>query len=217
MDNHVSTSTSIDPTTVTVGSHVLVKVGCRTIDAVVLDVLENGWRVKSISTGKEFDTTRIVGLNPTPAQADEEAAAEAAPTVEEVPVEPAPAEEAAQPAEPASEEAPVEATTEEPAPLSEEAPAEAAPTTAEAAATEATPRVKKRSLIEAAAEILKESAEPMNTRSMVQAAIERGLWTPTNCKTPEQSLYGAIFREIKVSATPRFRKSATRGAFEYVS
>lgn len=82
---------------------------------------------------------------------------------------------------------------------------------------EATPRVKKRSLIEAAAEILKESAEPMNTRSMVQAAIERGLWTPTNCKTPEQSLYGAIFREIKVSATPRFRKSATRGAFEYVS
>ena len=52
---------------------------------------------------------------------------------------------------------------------------------------------------------------------MVKAAIERGLWTPTNCKTPEQSLYGAIFREIKVSAAPRFRKSATRGAFEYVS
>jgi len=178
MDNHVSTSTSIDPTTVTVGSHVLVKVGCRTIDAVVLDVLENGWRVKSNTTGKEFDTTRIVELNPIPAQADEEAAAEAAPTVEEVPVE----------------EAPAEATTEE-----------------------AAPRVKKRSLIEAAAEILKESAEPMNTRSMVQAAIERGLWTPTNCKTPEQSLYGAIFREIKVSAAPRFRKSATRGAFEYVS
>ena len=206
MDNHVSTNSSIDPTTVTVGSHVLVKVGCRTIDAVVLDVLENGWRVKSISTGKEFDTTRIVELNPTSAQADEEAAAEAAPTVEEVPVEPAPAEDAAQPAEPASEEAPAET----PAPAAEEAPAETP-------AAEATPRVKKRSLIEAAAEILKESAEPMNTRSMVQAAIERGLWTPTNCKTPEQSLYGAIFREIKVSAAPRFRKSATRGAFEYVS
>jgi len=186
MDNHVSTSTSIDPTTVTVGSHVLVKVGCRTIDAVVLDVLENGWRVKSCSTGKEFDTTRIVGLNPTPAPAAAEAPAEA----------PAPAEEA-----------PAEATTEEPAP----------PPAAEAPASEAAPRVKKRSLIEAAAEILKESAEPMNTRSMVQAAIERGLWTPTNCKTPEQSLYGAIFREIKVSEMPRFRKSATRGAFEYVS
>ncbi len=93
----------------------------------------------------------------------------------------------------------------------EDAPAEESP------ASEATPRVRKRSLIEAAAKILKESAEPMNTRSMVQAAIERGLWTPTNCKTPEQSLYGAIFREIKVSATPRFRKSATQGAFEYVS
>jgi hypothetical protein len=201
MDNHVSTSSSTTTSeSVTVGSHVLVKVGRRTIDAVVLAVLENGWRVKSISTGKEFDTTRIVELNPTPAQADEEAPAEAAPTADEAPVE----------------EAPAEANTEEPAPLSEEAPA-AEGAAEPVPATDATPRVKKRSLIEAAAEILKESAEPMNTRSMVKAAVERGLWTPTNCKTPEQSLYGAIFREIKVSATPRFRKSDTRGAFEYVS
>ena len=146
--------------------------------------------------------------------ATEEAAAEAPAPAEQGAV----AEEEASATEPAlvAEEAPVEAAT-----PAEQAPAEQAPATeaapAEAAPAEATPRVKKRSLIEAAAEILKESAEPMNTRSMVQAAIERGLWTPTNCKTPEQSLYGAIFREIKVSATPRFRKSATRGAFEYVS
>ena len=204
MNNHVSTS--IDPTTVTVGSHVLVKVGCRTIDAVVLEVLSNGWRVKSCTTGKEFDTTRIVGLNPT-----------AAPATDEAPVEPAPAAEAPAEAPAPVAEAPVEQAPEEEAPATEAAPAEGAAPAAEVPAAEATPRARKRSLIEAAAAILKESAEPMNTRSMVQAAIERGLWTPTNCKTPEQSLYGAIFREIKVSEMPRFRKSATRGAFEYVS
>jgi len=180
MDNHVSSSTSSESGTV--GSKVLVKVGRQTVEAIVLDVLNTGWRVKSITTGKKFKTSSIVTLLTPPA--------------EEAPVAEAPAEPAT------VEAAPVE---------------DAAQSTEPGAAEEAAPRVKKRSLIEAAAAVLKESSEPMNTRSLVKAAVERGLWTPTNCKTPEQSLYGAIFREIKVSSTPRFRKSATRGAFEYVS
>ena len=48
------------------------------------------------------------------------------------------------------------------------------------------------------------------------AAAEKGYWSPTACWTPEQTLYGSIFREIKTKEQPRFRKSATRkGSFEY--
>ena len=77
---------------------------------------------------------------------------------------------------------------------------------------EATP-TKKMSLMDAAVAVLKDSGEPMNTREMVKAAAERGYWTPTACKTPEQTLYGSIFREIKTKAQPRIIKSETKGKF----
>jgi len=70
------------------------------------------------------------------------------------------------------------------------------------------------SLLDAAAEVLRLNDTAMNTREMVRQAIERGLWIQTKCRTPEQSLYGAIFQEIKSGKSPRFRKSDRRGAFE---
>lgn len=77
-----------------------------------------------------------------------------------------------------------------------------------------TPKPKKLSLIDAAFAVLSNAGEPLNTREMVKLATEAGLWTPTSCKTPEQTLYGSIFREMKVKEFPRFSKSATRkGAF----
>ena len=72
---------------------------------------------------------------------------------------------------------------------------------------------KKMSLMDAAVAVLKESGEPMNTREMVKAAAEKGYWTPTACKTPEQTLYGSIFREIKTKAQPRIVKSEVKGKF----
>ena len=51
---------------------------------------------------------------------------------------------------------------------------------------------------------------------IIAKAVEMGLWTPTGAKTPEQTLYSGIFREIKTTEEPRFRKSATRkGSFEH--
>ncbi len=73
---------------------------------------------------------------------------------------------------------------------------------------------KRISLMDAAVAVLKESGEPMNTREMVKAAIERGYWTPTVCKTPEQTLYGNIFREIKTKEHPRIVKSDVKGKFQ---
>ena len=72
---------------------------------------------------------------------------------------------------------------------------------------------KRMSLMDAAVAVLKESGEPMNTREMVKAAAEKGYWTPTACKTPEQTLYGSIFREIKTKAQPRIVKSDIKGKF----
>lgn len=73
---------------------------------------------------------------------------------------------------------------------------------------------KKLSLLDAAFEVLKGSEFPLSPKEMVAQAIEAGLWIPTAAKTPEQSLYSAIFREIGGKEFPRFSKSATcKGAF----
>ena len=87
-----------------------------------------------------------------------------------------------------------------------------APETEDAEIAEEPPR--KLSLANAAVEVLRQENKPLNTRELVKLATERGLWTPTACRTPEQSLYGAFFLEIKNSDSPRIRKSAERGKFE---
>ena len=81
--------------------------------------------------------------------------------------------------------------------------------------TTAPRKEKKLSLMDAAVEVLKQSGEPMNTREMVKAATDSGLWIPTDCKTPEQTLYGSIFREMKIKENPRIVKSTVKGKFEY--
>ena len=75
---------------------------------------------------------------------------------------------------------------------------------------------KKRSLLDAAVEVLRLAKMPMNTREIIEAAIELKLWTPTGAKTPEQTLYGAIVRENKTKEQPRIVKSDIKGKFIYV-
>ena len=97
----------------------------------------------------------------------------------------------------------------EPDPIEDEAPNPAPE------CTTAPGKEKKLSLMDAAVEVLKQSGEPMNTREMVKAATDSGLWIPTDCKTPEQTLYGSIFREMKIKENPRIVKSSVKGKFEY--
>ena len=97
----------------------------------------------------------------------------------------------------------------EPDPVEDEAPNPAPE------CTTAPKKEKKLSLMDAAVEVLKQSGEPMNTREMVKAATDSGLWIPTDCKTPEQTLYGSIFREMKIKENPRIVKSSLKGKFEY--
>lgn len=111
--------------------------------------------------------------------------------------------------QPTAEAEPVEEQPAEPQPAAEE------PEAPEAEPAPEAPRARKMSLLDAAIEVLKLEAKALNTRDMVKQAIERGLWIQTSCKTPEQTLYGAIFREIKESEHARIRKSEKRGLFEY--
>ena len=74
---------------------------------------------------------------------------------------------------------------------------------------------KKRSLLEAAVEVLRIAKQPMNTREIIEWAIELKLWQPTGAKTPEQTLYGAIVRENKTKESPRIVRSDIKGRFIY--
>ena len=168
-------------TNATIGSKVIVKVGCREIDATVIEVTENGCQVKSLASGKEFSTTRIIRI----VEPEESQPAEESPMPEDTSME------VEQPTESEEQDAP------NPAP--ESAPAEKP--------------VKKLSLLDAAVEVLKTSGQPMNTREIVKAATESGLWIPTACRTPEQTLYGSIFREIATKENPRIAKAGQKGKF----
>lgn len=72
---------------------------------------------------------------------------------------------------------------------------------------------KKLSLLDAAAKVL-ETEVPLNAKELVAKAVAAGLWIPTAAKTPEQSLYSAIFREIASKEVPRIVKAEVRGKFK---
>lgn len=73
---------------------------------------------------------------------------------------------------------------------------------------------KKLSLLDAAVQVLAASRIPMNTKELVAKAIEMNLWVPTGAKTPEQTLYSGLFREIKTREIPRIIKSEEKGKFQ---
>ncbi len=72
---------------------------------------------------------------------------------------------------------------------------------------------KRLSTLDAAAEVLRKPGEPMNTKAMIAAMAEQGLWQSPGGKTPHATLYAAILREINAKGdAARFRK-VDRGWF----
>ena len=76
------------------------------------------------------------------------------------------------------------------------------------------PSGKKRSSgLDAAAQVLAEAGEPLNTKTMVERMLAKGLWQ-TGGKTPAATIYAAILRECATKGdASRFRK-VERGKFE---
>lgn len=71
----------------------------------------------------------------------------------------------------------------------------------------------KMSALDAAAQVLANAQEPMNTKALIEAMAAKGLWTSPGGKTPHATLYAAIIREITTKGTEaRFLKT-DRGLF----
>ena len=75
----------------------------------------------------------------------------------------------------------------------------------------------KLSLLKAAIAVLAESDEALNTKQMIEQTKAKGLWTPGEGKTPEQTLYSAIAREIKAKGENSRFKLVTKGHFKLAS
>ena len=79
--------------------------------------------------------------------------------------------------------------------------------------TPAKKREGKMSALDAAAQVLAGSKEPLNTKAMIEQMAAKGLWTSPGGKTPHATLYSAITREIITrGADARFVKT-DRGQF----
>ena len=199
-----------------VGSLIRVKVGRNIILAKVLEILDGAVRVCSLANNKEFNVpeSRV--------QLDEQEAAGTEPQTEEQ-SEASDASDSAE-AEPQTEE-PAEPTEAEPATVEvvpEDEAAEFTPSGEDEEdeyvinpAHESDKPVKRLSLLNAAVIVLKDAGpeHPMNCKEILEAIVARELWTPTDCKTPEQTLYGSIFREINAKEHPRIAKSNVKGKF----
>lgn len=72
---------------------------------------------------------------------------------------------------------------------------------------------KKLSAIDAAAKVLTETAEPMNCKALVEKMAAKGYWTSPGGKTPAQTLYSAITREIGTKGKDARFKKTERGLF----
>ncbi len=71
----------------------------------------------------------------------------------------------------------------------------------------------KMSALDAAAKVLADAGEPMNTKAMIEAMAAKSLWTSPGGATPWATLYSAIAREInEKGADARFVK-VERGQF----
>ena len=80
------------------------------------------------------------------------------------------------------------------------------------------PEAKAMSLLNAAAHLLSlGTGDPMPCKTIVDLAVARGLWIPGSGKTPANTLYASILREIKTKGdASRFVKTE-RGKFALTS
>ena len=156
------------------------KVGRNLVEVEILECGEGSYRVKSVSSGREFNTSRLEKINNNHQM-----------------------EEAIMPEDNITTNAEAEVNAENEVDTQNPAP--------ECATAK---KEKKVSLLDLAAKILADTGEALNCKELVAKAKETG-WVSTG-KTPEQTLYSGIFREIKEKGeASRFKKSATRkGSFE---
>jgi hypothetical protein len=72
---------------------------------------------------------------------------------------------------------------------------------------------KKLSALDAAAQVLAETGQPMSCKEMIEAMAQKGYWSSPSGKTPASTLYSALLKEITTKGKEsRFQKT-DRGRF----
>ncbi|HPC65303.1 MAG TPA: winged helix-turn-helix domain-containing protein [Anaerohalosphaeraceae bacterium] len=75
-------------------------------------------------------------------------------------------------------------------------------------------RTKKTSLLDAAAQVLAESKEPLNCKQMIETMMAKDYWKPSHAgKTPANTLHAAIGAEIKKKGSDAHFQKVGRGQF----
>ena len=69
------------------------------------------------------------------------------------------------------------------------------------------------SAIDAAAKVLGESKEPLNTKQMIEQMEAKGYWKSPGGKTPSATLYSAILREVQTKGKEARFVKVERGQF----
>src|SRR4029453_41823 len=75
------------------------------------------------------------------------------------------------------------------------------------------PKPKKVGALDAAAQVLAGSKEPLNCKALMETMAKKGLWTGPGGKTPHATLYSAIIREIALKGRESRFVKKDRGQF----
>ena len=74
-------------------------------------------------------------------------------------------------------------------------------------------KAKNLSALDAAAQVLADTGQPMGCKEMIEAMAQKGYWSSPGGKTPASTLYSAITKEISTKGKEsRFQKT-DRGRF----
>jgi hypothetical protein len=134
-------------------------------------------------------------------------------------LEPPAGEAAPQPGEPVPAPAPEPNAERAPADQQAGEAAQAAAEQAEAAEPAKEPmakaegKQKKRSALDAAAQVLAQAPAPLNCQELIEAMAAQGLWSSPAGKTPSATLYAALLRELQTKGEQARFIKVERGKF----
>jgi hypothetical protein len=69
------------------------------------------------------------------------------------------------------------------------------------------------SALDAAAQVLAETGQPMSCKEMIEAMAQKGYWSSPGGKTPASTLYSGILKEITTKGKESRFKKTDRGRF----
>jgi hypothetical protein len=74
-------------------------------------------------------------------------------------------------------------------------------------------KAKKLSALDAAAQVLAETGQPMACKEMIETMAQKGYWSSPGGKTPSATLYSALTKEISTKGKESRFKKTDRGRF----